>query len=83
MNNSTTYLIHRHSWMRWMVVDALKITVCFVVYLLTKVLVCLGPDLRKVSWKKKKKTKIRKTFLTKTHLLERCNQTVIKQEPSY
>lgn len=33
-----------------MVVDALEIAVCLVVNLLTKVLVCLGPHLRKVSY---------------------------------
>lgn len=33
-----------------MVVDALEIAVCFIVNLLTKVLVCLGPHLRKVSY---------------------------------
>lgn len=33
-----------------MVVDALEITVCFIINLLTKVLVCLGPHLRKVSY---------------------------------
>ncbi len=49
MNDVTTYFIHRHSWVRWVVVDALEITVCLVVYLLTKVLVCLRPHLRKVS----------------------------------
>lgn len=50
MYNKATHLIHRHSWVRWVVVDALEVTVCFVVYLLTKVLVCLRPHLRKVSW---------------------------------
>lgn len=33
-----------------MVVDTLEIAVCFIVNLLTKVLVCLGPHLRKVSY---------------------------------
>lgn len=51
-NNVITYFIHRHSWVRWVVVDALEIAVGFIIYLLTKVLVCFGPHLRKISWKK-------------------------------
>lgn len=49
MNNVTTYFIHRHSWVRWVVVDALEVTVCFIVYLFTKVLVCLWPHLGQIS----------------------------------
>lgn len=36
-----------------MVVDALEVAVCLIVYLLTKVLVCLGPHLREVSFNKR------------------------------
>lgn len=36
-----------------MVVNALEVTVCFVIYFLTKVLVCFGPHLRKVGWEQK------------------------------
>lgn len=50
----TTYFINRHRWVRWVVVDALEITVCLIIYLLAKVLVCLGPHLRKISCKKNK-----------------------------
>lgn len=44
--------------MRWVVVDALEVTVCFVVNLFTKVLVRLGPNLRKVSWEKEQEKNI-------------------------
>ena len=50
--NMGTYFIHGHGRVRWVVVDALEVTVCLIVYLFAKVLVCLGPHLRKVSWKK-------------------------------
>lgn len=78
MNNVSTYFIHRHSWVRWVVVDALEITVCLVIDLLTKVLVCLGPHLRKVSWKKSKKS----IFKHNCRLLEYCNPTLAEHEPS-
>lgn len=50
MSSVATYFIHRHSRVRWVVVDALEVTVRFIINLLTKVLVCLGPHLREVSW---------------------------------
>lgn len=73
MNDVTTYFIHRHSWVRWVVVDALEITVCLVVYLLTKVLVRLGPHLRKVSWKKRRKD----IFNQNCNLLKCCDPTLV------
>lgn len=56
----TTYFINRHRWVRWVVVDALEITVCLIIYLLAKVLICLRPHLRKISCKKKIKKKGKK-----------------------
>lgn len=50
-----------------MVVDALEIAVCFIVNLLTKVLVCLGPHLRKVSYNIE--NSVTSLYLKKAHLI--------------
>lgn len=76
----TTYFINRHRWVRWVVVDALEITVCLIIYLLAKVLVCLGPHLRKISWKKKKG---RKDILNHNiDFCECCNLTLVEHVQS-
>lgn len=43
-----TYFIDRHGRVRRVVVNPLEVAVGFIVDLLTKVLVCFGPNLREV-----------------------------------
>lgn len=59
-----------------MVVDALEVTVGFVIYLLTKVLICLRPHLRKVSWEERGKR------LLVFHLLECSFLPMVQIVPS-
>lgn len=41
-----TYLIYRHGWMWWMVINTLEVAVCLIIYFFAKVLVSLWPHLR-------------------------------------
>ena len=49
-----THLINRHGWMWWVIIYSLEIAVCFIIYLFTKVLICLWPHLRQVRCQKQK-----------------------------